>query len=221
MGDYGVAIGMSSHAGVSRPWHVVLRRVVLWRPAGRIVDGGGILRTITAGEQRCNREPTADDRRVGRSLHGGLWRWLQDRLAVGAPLRRGRTLPHHRSPRLEMLEQRQLLSAMIIIDGHDPYPPRVEVSSSDIWGNADFSCTPTESDGINKAGFYVGLVQGFPPSPYPWCSSPVTVHYETVDGTAIAGEDYVAASGDLYFWPGETSKRDRGDDPWGRGHRGG
>ena len=36
--------------------------------------------------------------------------------------------------------------------------------------------------------------------------SPVTVSYRTVDGTAIAGQDYVAVSGVLRFEPGETEK---------------
>ena len=36
--------------------------------------------------------------------------------------------------------------------------------------------------------------------------SPVTVSYRTVDGTAIAGQDYVAVSGVLRFEPGETVK---------------
>ena len=36
--------------------------------------------------------------------------------------------------------------------------------------------------------------------------SPVTVHYATSDGTAIAGSDYVAQSGTLTFAPGETQK---------------
>jgi hypothetical protein len=35
---------------------------------------------------------------------------------------------------------------------------------------------------------------------------PVTVHYATADGTATAGSDYNAASGDLIFAPGETTK---------------
>ncbi|MDQ3665657.1 MAG: hypothetical protein M3410_03485 [Acidobacteriota bacterium] len=35
---------------------------------------------------------------------------------------------------------------------------------------------------------------------------PVVVNYATTDGTAIAGSDYVAASGTLTFNPGETSK---------------
>jgi hypothetical protein len=36
--------------------------------------------------------------------------------------------------------------------------------------------------------------------------NPITVHYETSDGLAKAGEDYVAASGTLTFEPGETAK---------------
>jgi hypothetical protein len=35
---------------------------------------------------------------------------------------------------------------------------------------------------------------------------PVTVHYSTVDGTAKAGSDYVAATGTLTFAPGQVSK---------------
>jgi hypothetical protein len=35
---------------------------------------------------------------------------------------------------------------------------------------------------------------------------PVTVHYQTSDGTASAGSDYGAASGTLAFGPGETAK---------------
>ena len=36
--------------------------------------------------------------------------------------------------------------------------------------------------------------------------NPVTVRYETVDGTAVAGEDYEATSGELTFAAGETEK---------------
>ena len=37
-------------------------------------------------------------------------------------------------------------------------------------------------------------------------SGPVTVRYATADGTAVAGEDYEAASGTLTFAPGETER---------------
>jgi hypothetical protein len=37
-------------------------------------------------------------------------------------------------------------------------------------------------------------------------SNPVTVDYETVNGTAVANSDYTAASGTLTFDPGETSQ---------------
>lgn len=37
-------------------------------------------------------------------------------------------------------------------------------------------------------------------------SQPVTVNYSTADGTAIAGDDYVAASGTISFAPGEIIK---------------
>jgi hypothetical protein len=35
-------------------------------------------------------------------------------------------------------------------------------------------------------------------------SQPVTVHFATADGTAVAGRDYTASSGDLTFAPGQT-----------------
>jgi hypothetical protein len=37
-------------------------------------------------------------------------------------------------------------------------------------------------------------------------ATPVTVDYQTIDGSAIAGDDYVAASGTLTFAPGQTSR---------------
>ncbi len=37
-------------------------------------------------------------------------------------------------------------------------------------------------------------------------SNAVTVRYATTDGTAVAGSDYISASGDLIFEPGETQK---------------
>ena len=37
-------------------------------------------------------------------------------------------------------------------------------------------------------------------------SSPVTVRYNTIDGTATAGQDYTATSGTLTFAPGQTTQ---------------
>ena len=52
--------------------------------------------------------------------------------------------------------------------------------------------------GTTTANFYVWLSSG--------SSVPVTVNYATVDGTAVAGTDYVASSGTLTFAPGQTSQ---------------
>src|SRR5262249_23133608 len=38
------------------------------------------------------------------------------------------------------------------------------------------------------------------------CDAVVTVNFATLDGSAIAGVDYVATSGTLTFAPGETTK---------------
>jgi chitinase len=35
-------------------------------------------------------------------------------------------------------------------------------------------------------------------------TQPVTVHFATADGTAVAGKDYVAQSGTVTFAPGQT-----------------
>ncbi len=40
----------------------------------------------------------------------------------------------------------------------------------------------------------------------PTSTLPITVHYQTQDGTAIAGSDYVSQTGTLTFNPGETTK---------------
>ena len=37
-------------------------------------------------------------------------------------------------------------------------------------------------------------------------SQPITVHYATANGTAVAPQDYAATSGTLTFQPGETSR---------------
>ena len=47
----------------------------------------------------------------------------------------------------------------------------------------------------------------------------VTVDYETVDGTALAGSDYTAASGALTFQPGETAQTISVADPGRHGSR--
>jgi len=56
----------------------------------------------------------------------------------------------------------------------------------------------TVSEDSGDAVFTVAMSQ-----PASW---PVTVDYATTDGTATAGEDYVATSGTLTFAPGETTK---------------
>ena len=53
-----------------------------------------------------------------------------------------------------------------------------------------------EADGVMR--FRIGLNWASP--------SAVTLGYGTVDGTALAGEDYEAASGEVTFAPGETEK---------------
>jgi hypothetical protein len=55
------------------------------------------------------------------------------------------------------------------------------------------------SNGVVQAEFTVKVL-GQP-------TSPVSVDYQTEDGSAIAGQDYVATSGTLTFASGETSKR--------------
>jgi CSLREA domain-containing protein len=58
--------------------------------------------------------------------------------------------------------------------------------------------TFTGADSLVQQGFTVTLSAA--------SASPVTVHYQTADGTAIAGEDYTAVSGTLTFDPGQTEK---------------
>jgi len=54
------------------------------------------------------------------------------------------------------------------------------------------------SNGVYQADFKVGL---YAPQVFP-----ISVDFSTTDGTAVAGQDYVAASGTLTFAPGETTK---------------
>ncbi|HEV7646032.1 MAG TPA: Calx-beta domain-containing protein [Pyrinomonadaceae bacterium] len=58
--------------------------------------------------------------------------------------------------------------------------------------------TFTGADSLAASGFTVTLSAAG--------AQTITVHYQTADGTAVAGEDYTAASGTLTFDPGETSK---------------
>ena len=61
------------------------------------------------------------------------------------------------------------------------------------------SISLTEGDGgTTNASFTVSLSQA--------SGKPISIDYTTVDGTAIAGFDYVAASGTITFEPGETTK---------------
>ncbi len=54
------------------------------------------------------------------------------------------------------------------------------------------------NDGTVGATFTVSLSAAY--------DQPVAVHYATADGTATAGSDYTAVSGDITFAPGETTK---------------
>jgi len=54
------------------------------------------------------------------------------------------------------------------------------------------------NDGSSNATFTVSLTTA--------SSKPITIDFTTVDGTAIAGEDFVGVNGTLEFAPGETNK---------------
>ncbi|KDB53637.1 hypothetical protein X805_07670 [Sphaerotilus natans subsp. natans DSM 6575] len=78
-------------------------------------------------------------------------------------------------------------------DGSTPTPDddRPKISIND-------PAEVNEGDGTNTVTFTVTLSNT--------SNLPVTVAYTTVDGTALAGADYVAQNGTLTFAPGETSK---------------
>ena len=71
----------------------------------------------------------------------------------------------------------------------DDDTPTIQISGAQI---------PEGDSGTTPMDFTVSLSKPF--------IYPVTVHYATADGTAIAGTDYAATSGDLIFNVGETSK---------------
>jgi len=78
-------------------------------------------------------------------------------------------------------------SAVFTIDDNDPKPTVQFAAATIAIGEAGGSAT--------------AAVQLSAPS-----GLPVTVKYDTSDGTATAGSDYTATNGDLTFAPGETSK---------------
>ena len=73
---------------------------------------------------------------------------------------------------------------------------RLEVAQTP-WELAVSDAQAHENDGVMR--FRIALNWASP--------SPVTLRYETVDGTALAGADYEAVSGELTFAPGETEKQ--------------
>lgn len=79
--------------------------------------------------------------------------------------------------------------------GTPPSPPAVSVS--DVT-QAEGSYTGIAGPATTNMVFTVSLSQAN--------STPVTVTYQTADGTAQAGSDYVATKGTLIFGPGETQK---------------
>jgi len=81
----------------------------------------------------------------------------------------------------------------IALDGTTPPPPPALPTVS----IGDMSVTEGNS-GTSTATFTVTLSAA--------SSSPVTVKYNTANGTATAGSDYLAASGTLTFAAGQTSK---------------
>jgi hypothetical protein len=83
------------------------------------------------------------------------------------------------------------------IVGSLPEQPNFIVTDPPLITIADASVTEGDG-GIRTITFTVTLSRA--------SSLPVSVHYDTADGAAKAGEDYEAASGTLVFAPGETTK---------------
>ena len=80
---------------------------------------------------------------------------------------------------------------MLLNDGTWPAADTPSISVNDV--------TVTEGNsGTTAATFTVSLSAAY--------GQPVSVHYATADGSAIAGSDYQAASGTLTFAPGVTSQ---------------
>lgn len=73
--------------------------------------------------------------------------------------------------------------------------PEPEIVSEIRW---ESDRTHPETENFSEMTFRVLLNQA--------SSVEVKVDFETVDGTALAGEDYIATSGSIFFTPGETNK---------------
>jgi hypothetical protein len=67
----------------------------------------------------------------------------------------------------------------------------IVLSGQDVWA-------PEGNSGTTAVTLTVSLSAA--------CDTPVIVDYATANGSAIAGDDYLAASGTLTFMPGETTK---------------
>ncbi len=81
--------------------------------------------------------------------------------------------------------------AVILGSSSPPPPPPVQISIGDV-------SVVEGNSGTTNAVFTVSL-SGI-------AGVPVTVDFATADGTALAGSDYLAATGNLTFTPGQTSK---------------
>ncbi|MFG1477938.1 Calx-beta domain-containing protein [Xanthobacter sp. V4C-4] len=77
------------------------------------------------------------------------------------------------------------------VDGADPQPPAPVLSVADAQ-------VAEGDDGMAHLAFTVTMSEA--------SGVPVSVHYATANGSASAANDYAAASGDLTFAPGETTK---------------
>jgi hypothetical protein len=72
-------------------------------------------------------------------------------------------------------------------------------TKNDIESSISISDAPPVSEGLGNFATFTVTISN--PS-----AVPVTVNYQTADGTATAGSDYTATSGTLTFAPGETTK---------------
>src|SRR5205807_1549882 len=84
------------------------------------------------------------------------------------------------------------------------YPTGVVLGDFTGDGKTDVAVTNYYSNGV---GVLYGNGNGtFSTAVNSAAGTPVTVHYATANGTAAAGSDYTATSGDVTFAAGQTSK---------------